>query len=589
MRFFAKNKGITLIALVITTIILILLAGISISLLTNTGLIQKTQNAKSISRYSNAKETINLKLMEIETGCYTNNKEYNIREISKKMKETDNITIEKYYNNEIASIKNGVTENLVNLTGIVVSVNDYSEYKFLIGELCQIQGVTTKEVTDTTDKSEFEDIEKFEKTMFYKNNKEETNKLLSYFDFEDENKEEKIKNDLNNENFIKSISDIKISNNIKKTGEGSCYFPGIANGNLRQDNSKLDFGTKDFTIELWTNSSEQVMPYSLLFGSYSNQNLNMFIRDEYCDGNITLVIGNTRIINTNIKYTVNKWMHYAVVRKNGVFSIYENGIKIGETDQYKNINVSMSDLSIGGNSSINNTSYKGYIDEFTIYSYAKYLSKFDIDDIRCDDADILYSSFDEYGSSMIDKITKNNIYIQDGSVYTTDKDYKIGKKSCYFSGTVGKKILQDVKKLDFGFDDFTVEFWIKPEEQINQYALLFGSYSNSNLNMFIQDAFCNGNITLAIGNTRIINTNIKYTVNKWMHYAVVRKDGVFCIYENGIKIGETDQYKNINVKMEDFAIGGNSSISDTPYKGYIDNFEVYNYAKYLSDFVPENK
>ena len=41
-----KNKGITLVALVITIIILLILAGITISSLTNTGLFEKAKEAR---------------------------------------------------------------------------------------------------------------------------------------------------------------------------------------------------------------------------------------------------------------------------------------------------------------------------------------------------------------------------------------------------------------------------------------------------------------------------------------------------------------------------------------------------------------
>ncbi len=44
-----KCKGITLVALVITIVILIILAGISISTLTNTGIFQKAKDAKKSS------------------------------------------------------------------------------------------------------------------------------------------------------------------------------------------------------------------------------------------------------------------------------------------------------------------------------------------------------------------------------------------------------------------------------------------------------------------------------------------------------------------------------------------------------------
>ena len=46
---FKSSKGITLVALVITIIILLILAGISISALTNTGLFGKAKDAKQKS------------------------------------------------------------------------------------------------------------------------------------------------------------------------------------------------------------------------------------------------------------------------------------------------------------------------------------------------------------------------------------------------------------------------------------------------------------------------------------------------------------------------------------------------------------
>ena len=51
-----KNKGITLVALVITIVILIILAGISISTLTNTGIFQKAKDAKKSSENAEKEE-----------------------------------------------------------------------------------------------------------------------------------------------------------------------------------------------------------------------------------------------------------------------------------------------------------------------------------------------------------------------------------------------------------------------------------------------------------------------------------------------------------------------------------------------------
>lgn len=55
-----KNKGITLVALVITIVILLILAGISISAITNTGIFTKTKNTVSKYKTSEVKEKIEL-------------------------------------------------------------------------------------------------------------------------------------------------------------------------------------------------------------------------------------------------------------------------------------------------------------------------------------------------------------------------------------------------------------------------------------------------------------------------------------------------------------------------------------------------
>ena len=59
-----KNKGITLVALVVTIIILLILAGISISALTHTGLFGKAKLAKD--KYSNSEKLENTTLQEYE-------------------------------------------------------------------------------------------------------------------------------------------------------------------------------------------------------------------------------------------------------------------------------------------------------------------------------------------------------------------------------------------------------------------------------------------------------------------------------------------------------------------------------------------
>ena len=61
-----KQEGITLVALVITIIILLILAGISIQALTGTGLFEKTNQAKERTIKAQLKEEIEMAIQEIQ-------------------------------------------------------------------------------------------------------------------------------------------------------------------------------------------------------------------------------------------------------------------------------------------------------------------------------------------------------------------------------------------------------------------------------------------------------------------------------------------------------------------------------------------
>lgn len=70
IEFSKREKGITLIALIVTIIILLILAGIIIGQLTNSGLLENTKTAKNESNKETATETINLKITNVQILTY---------------------------------------------------------------------------------------------------------------------------------------------------------------------------------------------------------------------------------------------------------------------------------------------------------------------------------------------------------------------------------------------------------------------------------------------------------------------------------------------------------------------------------------
>ena len=74
-----ENKGVTLIALAVTIIVMLILAGVTISTLTgNSGITTKAQNAKKMSKVSSEKEAIQLavSLAKMEKYLDENNEYY---------------------------------------------------------------------------------------------------------------------------------------------------------------------------------------------------------------------------------------------------------------------------------------------------------------------------------------------------------------------------------------------------------------------------------------------------------------------------------------------------------------------------------
>ena len=73
MKNLKNSKAITLVALVITIVILLILAGISISALTNTGIFQKAKDAKSASENAEKDEDTLISKYEKELNKYISN------------------------------------------------------------------------------------------------------------------------------------------------------------------------------------------------------------------------------------------------------------------------------------------------------------------------------------------------------------------------------------------------------------------------------------------------------------------------------------------------------------------------------------
>lgn len=116
MKELRRKKGITLIALVVTIIVLIILAGVSINLiLGDNGIVTKAKKGKEDYTKSKLKEELELKIAELETNEIIGNKEFSRKDLEK-------LT-------EIGAI--------IESTGIP-AIGEYKDYDFTIDENNQV-------------------------------------------------------------------------------------------------------------------------------------------------------------------------------------------------------------------------------------------------------------------------------------------------------------------------------------------------------------------------------------------------------------------------------------------------------------------
>lgn len=314
-----KQKGITLITLVITIIILLILAGITIVQLTEE-VFGKAKLANQKIRYASAKETVNLKLKEIQVDCIENNEEYNIIKIAKGMEETDDITIEKYYNKEIDT-------HITDLKGIVVSVDKYSEYKFLIGEECQIIGVLEGDINNGTTMQDFTDIKEFETNIL--KSESNFNTKITFQPNEYTNKEsEKLLVKISNINGIKSIKcpdgdtivvkneqeEVGIDYTVSKNGD----YPFVV----------IDNEGKEETLNMKINIFDRVAPNDFTPIEVKNYSKSVILKGNAEDGEET---------EESAKSGIAKYEYYV------------NGVKKGET---QNENFEITNLVLNTNYTI---------------------------------------------------------------------------------------------------------------------------------------------------------------------------------------------------------------------------------------------
>jgi len=176
-----------------------------------------------------------------------------------------------------------------------------------------------------------------------------------------------------------------ISTSSFKNGTGSVYFSGSGSNYItsRTNNNLLNFGTGNFTIEMWlnstngSNSSRGIVSITSAasisqFGSGTNEGVGIRFATSNVNGRIDFYIGGSATSGT-INTTNSTFTHVALCRSGSTVRLFVGGVLSVSATSAANLSGQL--LSVGC------TAHQGYanemtgfIDDLKIYNVAKYTS-----------------------------------------------------------------------------------------------------------------------------------------------------------------------------------------------------------------------
>lgn len=169
-----------------------------------------------------------------------------------------------------------------------------------------------------------------------------------------------------------TVSNVTVNTSNKVYGTGSLNFNGTTSRiQVSSDKSRFAFGTGDFTVEGWFyQTASNTYPSVFEIGNHLGANAILFIK--YANG-AAIYSG---AFYGSATTALNTWQHIAWVRRNGVLTIYVNGV--GNTPvAFTNNITDISTVSVGAERTLDSTyTYTGQIDDFRVSNTAKYTANF---------------------------------------------------------------------------------------------------------------------------------------------------------------------------------------------------------------------
>jgi hypothetical protein len=179
-------------------------------------------------------------------------------------------------------------------------------------------------------------------------------------------------------NDLETVGNAQISTSVKKYGTGSLAFDGTGDYLLApvDANQNFNFGTGDFTVEMWFYANSlSATDYAALCGC--NNSVSTSEWGAYVRSNGVFFYGSAGTLTGSGTVSTSVWNHYAVTRSGSTLRVFLNGVQqASATVSGSYINSSVG-FRVGDDPTGANPAFNGYIDDLRITKgVARYVANF---------------------------------------------------------------------------------------------------------------------------------------------------------------------------------------------------------------------
>ena len=184
--------------------------------------------------------------------------------------------------------------------------------------------------------------------------------------------------DYTGRNNLETVGDARLRNNITKYGNTSLFFDGTGDYLLAPSDPSFDFGTGDFTIEMWVNFTNATSAWQAIISRAYGVAGGWRLYKHNNDNQLRWYHNTTSILlTTGSDIASGVWSHIAVVRNGTTLTIYINGTNRGSVTNTTSYNPGNYAVEIGSGVVTSTFPMTGYIDELRITKgVARYTANF---------------------------------------------------------------------------------------------------------------------------------------------------------------------------------------------------------------------